>query len=413
MYKRRFVIGILGLLTTVSLLLQSDYRNAIFSYDSAFLTPRKQMKAAILNEMGRSRPYGNSKPLVVEDVDLEPPGPGELLIKIKATGLCHSDLSVVNGDRPRPMPMVLGHEAAGEVVECGAGVTDLKPGDHVVLAFVPSCGSCLPCMEGRPGLCEPGARANGAGTLLSGARRLRFHNEPVYHHIGVSGYAEYAVVSRRSAIKVDASLPAHEAALFGCAVLTGVGAVINTAKVPAGSSVAVVGLGGVGLSALLATILVGAGEIVAVDTNSQKLEVASRLGATKTVKVGPDAIKEVRDLTNGGVDFAFEMASSVPALQLAFDITRRGGTTVTASLPHPEHRFSIPAVLLAAEERVLKGSYIGSCVPARDIPRYISLYQRGKLPVDKLLSEIVSIDELNEAFDRLADGKSIRQVMTI
>jgi alcohol dehydrogenase len=413
MYKRRFVIGILGLLTTVSLLLQSDYRNAIFSYDSAFLTPRKQMKAAILNEMGRSRPYGNSKPLVVEDVDLDPPGPGELLIKIKATGLCHSDLSVVNGDRPRPMPMVLGHEAAGEVVECGAGVTDLKPGDHVVLAFVPSCGSCLPCMEGRPGLCEPGARANGAGTLLSGARRLRFHNEPVYHHIGVSGYAEYAVVSRRSAIKVDTSLPAHEAALFGCAVLTGVGAVINTAKVPAGSSVAVVGLGGVGLSALLATNLVGAGEIVAVDTNSQKLEVASRLGATKTVKVGPDAVKEVRDLTSGGVDFAFEMASSVPALQLAFDITRRGGTTVTASLPHPEHRFSFPAVLLAAEERVLKGSYIGSCVPARDIPRYISLYQRGKLPVDKLLSEIVSIGELNEAFDRLADGKSIRQVMTI
>jgi alcohol dehydrogenase len=378
-----------------------------------FDPPRKQMKAAILNEMGRARPYANSKPLVVEEVDLDPPGPGELLIKIKATGLCHSDLSVVNGDRPRPMPMVLGHEAAGEVVECGAGVSDLKPGDQVVLVFVPSCGSCLPCMEGRPGLCEPGARANGAGTLLSGARRLRFHNEPIHHHIGVSGYAEFAVVSRRSAIKVDASLPAHEAALFGCAVLTGVGAVINTAKVPAGCSVAVVGLGGVGLSALLAANLVGAGEIVAVDTSPQKLEVALRLGATKAVKVGPEATKEVRDLTNGGVDFAMEMASSVPALQLAFDITRRGGTTVTASLPHPDHRFSIPAVLLAAEERVLKGSYLGSCVPARDIPRYISLYQRGKLPVNKLLSEIVSIGELNEAFDRLADGKSIRQVMRI
>jgi alcohol dehydrogenase len=377
------------------------------------LPPRKQMKAAILNEMGRARPYANSKPLVVEEVDLDPPGAGELLIKIKATGLCHSDLSVVNGDRPRPMPMILGHEAAGEVVECGAGVSDLKPGDQVVLAFVPSCGSCLPCMEGRPGLCEPGARANGAGTLLSGARRLRFHKEPIYHHIGVSGYAEFAVVSRRSAIKVDASLPAHEAALFGCAVLTGVGAVINTAKVPAGCSVAVVGLGGVGLSALLAANLVGAAEIVAVDTNPQKLEVALRLGATKAVKVGPEATQEVRDLTNGGVDFAMEMASSVPALQLAFDITKRGGTTVTASLPHPDHRLSIPAVLLAAEERVLKGSYLGSCVPARDIPRYISLYQRGKLPVDQLLSEIVSIGELNEAFDRLAEGKSIRQVMRI
>jgi alcohol dehydrogenase len=388
------------------------YRSAIFSRKNALPDPQKQMKAAILNEMGRSRPYANSKPLVVEDVHLDPPGPGELLIKIKATGLCHSDLSVINGDRPRPMPMILGHEAAGEVEECGAGVTDLQPGDQVVLAFVPSCGSCLPCMEGRPGLCEPGARANGAGTLLSGARRLTFQQEPIYHHIGVSGYAEFAVVSRRSAIKVDSSLPAHEAALFGCAVLTGVGAVINTAKVPAGSSVAVVGLGGVGLSSLLAANLVGAAEIVAVDTNAQKLEVASRLGASKTVKVGPDAVKEVRDLTNGGVDFAFEMASSVPALQLAFDITKRGGTTVTASLPHPEHRLSIPAVLLAAEERTLKGSYVGSCVPARDIPRFISLYQRGKLPIDKLLSEIVSLEELNEAFDRLAEGKSIRQVMT-
>ncbi|MBV9105617.1 MAG: zinc-dependent alcohol dehydrogenase family protein [Verrucomicrobia bacterium] len=370
------------------------------------------MKAAILNEMGRSRPYANSKPLVVEEVDLDPPGPGELLVKIKATGLCHSDLSVINGDRPRPMPMILGHEAAGEVVECGPGISDLKPDDQVVMAFVPSCGSCLPCMEGRPALCEPGARANGAGTLLSGARRLQFHKKPINHHIGVSGYAEYAVVSRRSAIKVDASLPAHEAALFGCAVLTGVGAVVNTAKVPAGCSVAVVGLGGVGLSAVMAANLVGAAEIIAIDTVQEKLEVASRLGATRTVKAGPDAIKEVRDLTEGGVDFALEMASSVPALQLAFDITRRGGTTVTASLPHPDHRFFFPAVVLAAEERILKGSYLGSCVPVRDIPRYISLYQRGKLPVDKLLSEIVSLEELNEAFDRLADARSIRQVMT-
>jgi alcohol dehydrogenase len=371
------------------------------------------MKAAILNEMGRLRPYADSKPLVVEEVSLEPPGPGELLIKIRATGLCHSDLSVINGDRPRPMPMILGHEAAGEVQECGAGVTDLKPGDQVVLAFVPSCGSCIPCMEGRPALCEPGGRANIAGTLLSGARRLRFGKKVIHHHIGVSGYAEYAVVSRRSAIKVESSLPPHELALFGCAVLTGVGAVINTARMPAGSSVAVVGLGGVGLSALLGANLAGGAEIIAVDTNPDKLKVASQLGATRTVVAGPDAISEVRDMTGGGVDFAFEMASSVAALQLAFDITKRGGTTITASLPHPDHRFSIPAVQLAADERTLKGSYLGSCVPARDIPRFIALYEGGKLPVNKLLSEIVSLEQLNEAFDRLADGKSIRQVMKI
>src|ERR1700757_764923 len=240
--------------------------------------PRNQMKAAILNEMGQSRPYANSKPLVVEDVDLDPPGSGELLIKIKATGLCHSDLSVINGDRARPMPMVLGHEAAGEVVECGSGVTDLKPGDQVVLSFVPSCGACVPCMEGRPGLCEPAARANSVGTLLSGAKRLSRPKEPLFHHLGVSAFAEYAVVSRRSAVKVDKSLPAQEAALFGCAVMTGVGAVVNTAKVPAGCNVAIVGLGGVGLSALLAANAVGAADIIAIDTNPGKLTVAAALG---------------------------------------------------------------------------------------------------------------------------------------
>jgi alcohol dehydrogenase len=371
------------------------------------------MKAAVLEEMGRSRPYAESKPLVIQDVDLEPPGPGELLVKIKAAGLCHSDLSVINGDRPRPIPMVLGHEAAGIVEECGPGVTDLKPGDQIVLVFIPSCGTCIPCLEGRPALCEPGARANIAGTLLCGARRLTVRNQPAYHHIGVSGFAEYAVVSRRSAVKVDSSLPAHEAALFGCAVLTGVGAVVNTAKVPAGSSVAVVGLGGVGLTTLLGAVLVGAAEIVALDVNPDKLDVALRLGATKVVKAGPDATREVREITGGGVDFAFETASSVPALQMAYEITRRGGTTVTASLPHPDHRLSIPPVQLVADERTLKGSYMGSCIPARDIPRYIALHQRGKLPVNKLVSEFVSFDSLNESFDRLADGNTLRQILTI
>ncbi|CAN0485807.1 unnamed protein product, partial [Phaeothamnion confervicola] len=197
--------------------------------------------------MQRPRPYASSKPLVVGEVDLDPPGEGELLLKIHAAGLCHSDLSTINGDRPRQMPMLLGHEAAAEVLEIGKGVTDMKVGDHVVLVFMPSCGHCLPCAEGRPALCEPGAKANGAGTLLAGGMRLKRRGQTVYHHIGVSAYADYAVVSRRSVIRIDKSLPYEEAALFGCAVVTGAGAVINTAKVPAGSSAAVVGLGGVGL----------------------------------------------------------------------------------------------------------------------------------------------------------------------
>src|SRR5260370_520756 len=233
------------------------------------------MKAAVLQEVGRSRPYIESKPLIIEDVALEPPGPGELLLRIKATGLCHSDLSVINGDRPRPVPMVLGHEAAGEVLECGDGVTDLRPGDQVVLAFVPSCGACVPCMEGRPGLCEPAAQANVAGTLLSGAKRLSRLSERLYHHLGVSAFAEFAVVSRRSAVKVDKTLPPKEAALFGCAVMTGVGAVVNTANVPAGCNVAGVGLGGVGLCAVLAANAAGAANIIAIDTNPDKVHVAA------------------------------------------------------------------------------------------------------------------------------------------
>ncbi len=374
------------------------------------------MKAAILERAGAPQPYAESRPLNITDVDLQPPGPGEVLVQIKAAGLCHSDLSVMNGDRPRVTPLVLGHEAAGRVVECAPDVTDLKPGDHVVLVFVPSCGHCLPCMEGRPALCEPGAAANGAGTLLSGARRLSrhgLHTEALNHHIGVSAFAEYAVCSRRSLIKIDDSLPSAEAALFGCAVLTGVGAVINTARVPAGSTVAVVGLGGVGLNSLLAANLCGARRIVAVDLNPKKLEMARALGATDTVQVteAGNAVAEVRDLTGGGVEFAFEMAGSVRALDLAWQITRRGGTTVTAGLPHPDGRLQVPPVVLVGEERTLKGSYIGSAVPARDIPRYISLYQQGRLPVDKLMSDRIALADLNAAFDRLAEGNVVRQVV--
>src|SRR5438067_9598617 len=242
-----------------------------------------RIKAAILNRMGRDPPYARSRPLAIEEVELDPPSHGEVLVKIGAAGLCHSDLSVIDGNRPRPMPMVLGHEAAGVVERVGPGVDDLKVGAHVVMVFVPSCGHCLPCAEGRPALCEPGAVANGAGTLLSGERRLHGKNDAdVHHHLGISAFAEYATVSRRSLVKVDGELPLDEAALFGCAVLTGVGAVINTARVSAGSSVAVIGLGGVGLSSLLGAVAVGARRVIAIDLSDAKLGLARELGATDT-----------------------------------------------------------------------------------------------------------------------------------
>lgn len=369
-------------------------------------------KAAVLHEVGRPRPYAETRPLLVETLELDPPGEGEVLVRIGAAGLCHSDLSVVNGDRPRPVPMALGHEAAGEVAEVGPGVDDLLPGDHVVMIFVPSCGHCLPCMEGRPALCEPGARANGAGTLLSGARRLQLEGKPVHHHMGVSAFAQYAVCARHSLVKIDNDLPLEEAALFGCAVLTGVGAVVNTARVMPGSSVAVVGLGGVGLNALLGARLAGAERIVAVDILDDKLALARQLGATDTFNASEeDAIESIREATRGGVDYAFEMAGSVKAMDLCYRITRRGGTTVTAGLSHPDHRFEVQHVSLVAEERTVKGSYIGSCVPLRDVPRYVALYRQGRLPVDRLMSERLTLEQINEGFDRLAEGHTVRQII--
>ena len=379
-----------------------------------------EITAAVLQAMGAVSPYVESQPLSLEKLELDPPGPGEVLVRIKAAGLCHSDLSVINGNRPRPMPMALGHEAAGIVeevgpVEGGSSEADLKPGDHVVFVFVPSCGRCEPCTVGRPALCEPGAAANGAGTLLSGGQRLhRSDGTLVNHHLGVSAFADYATVSRRSLVKVDDDLPLEEAALFGCAVLTGVGAVFNTARVPAGSSVAVIGLGGVGLSSLLGAVATGARRVVAIARSEEKLAFARELGATDTFNArDPDAVAEVRAATGGGVEYAFEMAGSAQALDMAFQITRRGGTTVTGGLPPPTATLPLAPVTLVAEERTLKGSYIGTAVPGRDIPHYIELYRRGRLPVDKLMSGTLKHEELNQGFDRLHSGDVIRQVVLL
>ena len=373
-----------------------------------------KVRAAVLREMGRPGPYAATRPLAIEEVELDPPGPGEVLVHIRAAGLCHSDLSVIDGNRPRPTPMVLGHEAAGVVEAVGSGVAGLAPGDHVVAAFVPSCGHCIPCATGRPALCEPGFQANSAGTLLCGERRLHDGHGTVHHHLGVSGFAQYAVLAANSLVRVPSDLPFAEAALFGCAVITGVGAVVNTAAMPHGASAAVVGLGGVGLAALLAARMLDAGQIIAVDMNERKLAVARELGATFTVNAAsPDAAEQIRELTSGGVACAFEMAGSTRALELAYRITARGGTTVSAGLPHPQAQFSVPHVSLVAEERTLKGSYLGSCVPARDIPHYIDWYRAGRLPVTRLLSERLRLDDINAAFDRLAAGESIRQVVEI
>ncbi|MEN1969831.1 zinc-dependent alcohol dehydrogenase family protein [Lentibacillus sp. N15] len=371
-----------------------------------------KIKSAVLREMGAEYPYAKTKPIHIESLKLDPPGREEVLIQIKAASLCHSDLSVINGSRPRTLPMALGHEASGIVKEVGEGITDLEPGDHIVCVFVPSCGHCVPCQEGRPALCEPGARSNEAGTLINGDIRLHSEKESVNHHLGVSAFSDYTVVSRNSLVKVDKDIPFEHLALFGCAVITGIGAVVNTANITLGSTVAIIGLGGVGLSALLGAVSAGASNIIAVDLNETKLMQARELGATDTFNSNdPDVVEAIRQATEGGLDYVFETAGAVSAMEVAYRITKRGGTTVTTGLPHPDDHFSFPYVSLTVEEKTLKGSYVGSCVPSRDIPRFISLFKQGRLPVDKLHSGTIALNDINEGFDKLAGGEASRIVI--
>jgi Zn-dependent alcohol dehydrogenase len=371
-------------------------------------------RAAVLYRTGHEGPFAQARPLVIEELELEAPGPGEVLIEIAAAGLCHSDLSVINGDRPRVMPMVLGHEASGIVRQVGAGVVEVQPGDHVVFSFVPVCRHCGPCASGRPALCEHGAKANVAGSLLPGTRR--FYDKagnPLHHHLGVSAFSGHTVAAVESLVKIDRSVPLEVAALFGCAIMTGVGAVVNTARVEPGASVAVFGAGGVGLSTIMGAKAAGAYPIIAVATQDHKLALARRAGASHTIKVSDgDPVAAIRELSRGGVDYAFESVGSEEVLIQAYGATRRGGTTITMGLPHPNKQFSISAVSLVAEERTVRGSYMGSCVPSRDIPRFIAMYQSGALPVDLLLTRTIALDEINTAFDALARGEAVRQIVT-
>ncbi len=371
-------------------------------------------KAAVLRTIGAPRPYAKSKPLSIEEVNLAPPKPVELLVRIAGAGLCHSDLSVINGDRPRPVPMALGHEGAGEIVEVGSAIDDVRAGDHVVFQFSASCGRCRRCVEGRPQVCERARVSKAAGELMAGGSRITALNgERIDHHSGLSCMAEYAVVDRGSVVVIDKDMPLADAALFGCAVMTGVGAVINTARIRPGDSVAVVGLGGVGLSGVLGARLAGAKTIVAIDREPAKLEVAASVGATHMVcALDADCVDQVRALTDGGVDYAFELAGSVDAMNIAYAVVQYGGTVVIAGLPAATASFSVNQCDLVGQEKSIRGSYMGSCVPVRDIPRFIRLYREGRLPVGRLIDGYIGFDELNAGFDKLQDVKTIRQILT-
>ncbi|MFJ5692868.1 alcohol dehydrogenase catalytic domain-containing protein [Arthrobacter sp. NPDC093125] len=369
-----------------------------------------RISGAVLETIGSPRPYAQSRPLAVAELDLADPGPQEVLIKMEAASLCHSDLSVVNGDRPRPLPMLLGHEAAGTVVAAGTEVKDLEPGQRVVTVFLPRCEECTSCRTGGKLPCSVGTESNGAGKLPGGATRLTRNGQPVLHHLGVSGFATHAVLNRRSVVPVGSDIPPAVAALLGCAVLTGGGAVINAGKPKEGQDIMIVGLGGVGMAALLTAAAVSSAwpepaRIIGIDANPGKLTAARELGATETYSPGLAEELGIR------AHLVIEAAGHPKAFETAVRSTAPGGTTVTVGLPAPGAVSSIEPLAITAEARTIIGSYLGSAVPARDIPAYAQMWREGRLPVEKLASSVITLDGINEAMDELADGNAIRQIV--
>lgn len=365
-----------------------------------------RIRGAVLEEIGRSRPYTDSKPLSVGELDLAGPGDTELLVRIEAAGLCHSDLSVVDGNRVRPVPMLLGHEAAGIVEQAGPAVSDVPIGQRVVMTFLPRCGHCTACATNKLTPCEPGSAANTAGTLMSGSRRLSRDGHPVNHHLGVSGFATYAVVDRVSVVPVPADVPPAVASLLGCAVLTGGGAVINAGRPQPGQTVAVVGLGGVGMAAVLTALAHNDIRVVGVDQLPEKLDRARAMGTHETYT--PDEARE-RGLKAAVV---IEAVGHPLALEAAIALTAPGGRTVTVGLPRPDARITVSPLGFVAEGRSLIGSYLGSSVPSHDIPHFVELWRAGRLPVEQLVSATITLDEINAGMDQLADGKAVRQLIS-
>lgn len=373
-----------------------------------------KMQGAVLYETGKPRPYTTSQPLVIENLDLEGPRQNEVLVEIRAAGLCHSDLSTIEGIRTRPLPTVLGHEAAGIVREVGPGVTDLKEGDHVVLVFVMSCGHCQECTTGRPHLCGASFESKMKGELVGGGKRLSLNGKPINHAGGVSCFAEYAVLDRAAMVPLPKDISFEDAALFGCAVITGVGAVLNTAHVNPGESIAVFGLGGVGLSAIMGAVIANAEPIIGVDLNADKLALAKSLGAHISVNAGEGTARvaeTIKDATNGGVLHAIELSGTVKGLEAAYASLRPGGTVTVAGLAPANATFDISPYMLAAKEFRIQGCYMGSCSAPDDMPRFIEHYRKGELPVERLRTGFLGLDGINEGFENLASGEAIRQIL--
>jgi S-(hydroxymethyl)glutathione dehydrogenase/alcohol dehydrogenase len=353
-----------------------------------------------------------NKPVVVEEIQVESPRRGEVMVQIKACGVCHSDLSGTNGTIPLPPPTVLGHEAAGIIAEVGEGVTDIAVGDSVVVSWVPVCGKCPYCVQGRPALCDVSARAT--LTLPDGTSRYKdAKGNTLNHFAGTGVMTEYATLHRDNVIKIDADVPFDKAALVGCAVMTGVGAALNTAKVRPGSSVAVFGAGGIGLNVIQGAALAGADKIIAVDLEDKKLEFAAVFGATHTINptTAGDAVAAIMGLTGGGAEYTFECIGNAKVIEQAFAATRKGGTCVVVGVAKMTDQVTLGAFMLPFQEKVLTGSMYGSARPSIDFPRLLSLYKSHRLKLDELVTATYKIEEINRAFDDMQKGVNARGVI--
>lgn len=356
--------------------------------------------------------YQPNVPFKIETLNLEAPKAGEVLVKIAAAGVCHSDWHLMTGATRHALPVVPGHEGGGVVKAVGPGVTRLKPGDHVVLNWAPNCGTCFYCLNNRPSLCETYVESIWAGTMMDGTTRLSKNGEPVYHFSATACFADYTVVPQECCVPLDKDIPLTIAALIGCAVTTGVGAVLNTAQVKPGSSVAVFGAGGVGLSVVMGAKLSGAGRIIAIDTSETKGDMAQEFGATDFVMAGPETNTEIRRLTEGrGADYVFEAIGLPTVQEQCLDAVRPGGTVVLVGISPMGSDTNLPGAIITRQEKTVTGSYYGTANTARDFPLFANLYRQGRLDLDRLVSKTYSLDQINTAYADMLSGEVARGVI--
>lgn len=362
-------------------------------------------QAAVLYEAGT--------PLRFEEVEVMPPQAGEVLVRMYAGGVCHSDLHVMKGDLVMPMPIILGHEGSGVVEEIGAGVASVKPGDHVIPIWRVSCGTCEYCTGGRPALCDVGTQMRATGLMPDGSTRFHINGKPVRHFAGVSTFAQLSTMPEAAVLKIPPDFPLDKAAVLGCGVITGVGAVINAARVKMGSSVAVFGCGGIGLNAIQGARIVGALRIIAVDVADQKLEYARTMGATHTINAAQqNPITAIQEITGGrGVDYAFEAIGITETIEQAYAATRKMGTCVVIGVTRADVRISLNANEMVYAEKTIMGSLYGSSRPKIDLLNLIEMYRSGKLLLDELLTRTYPLQQINEAYAALERGEVARSLV--